>query len=46
LRALAELCCQKQPEGVYFRAGGSRDERLEAREWSSFFMQEVLVRDN
>jgi hypothetical protein len=36
----------KKPEGSHVLAGGSRDDRSDAREWISLFMHEVVVRDN
>jgi hypothetical protein len=36
----------KKPEGSHVLAGGSRNDRSEAREWISLFMHEVVVRDS
>ena len=36
----------EKPEGGYALAGGSFDDRVEAKEWISLFLHEALVRDN
>ena len=36
----------KKPEGGYALAGGSSDDRIEAKEWISLFLHEAVIRDN
>ena len=36
----------QNPGGGYSLAGGSRDDRSEAKEWISLFMHEATIRDN
>ena len=35
----------KTPEGQYELRGGSKEDRLTAYEWISFFMHQVVVRE-
>lgn len=36
----------ERPEGSHILAGGSREDRSEAKEWISLFMHEIVIRDN
>ncbi|MGO8696687.1 MAG: hypothetical protein ACLQVY_03070 [Limisphaerales bacterium] len=46
IAAFGEATLIQRPEGGYALAGGSLDDRVEAKEWISLFMHEVLIRDN
>ena len=41
-----EAALIQRPEGIHILAGGSRNDRSEAKEWISLFMHEIVIRDN